>query len=785
VSDQAQRLPQRHGLARGGPRKPAPGCQPTPPAWRLIDWLFIQSALAWGNWALYYWIAVLGFNASFHGLQSGLPLLLLQFAASAWLVRRWKLPDAGCDPANRWPADSSAARPASAGGIARRVALVAGAMGLLAGIAGLLWGQGISSSPLGYNLLWAISMPPFLAAVAAWPGQPTADGGGNRRMIVTARGAGLDLAVLTVVCAVGLWAASHYGYPSPDDAFYANVISATLADPQLPVQGQDLLLGTSMPYTIHPGYRVSGFEMLAALVADLAGCDPLWVYYDVLPAAGVLFWAVAAHVFLRSLGLPCPALGVGAATALLMVWLAGKSPGIWFSNLHFGKGYLAVIGAPLIFGSVAAFARQRDFATWLVTLLAFSGVLGWSSTAMFVAPVSLALAAAVYLPSSWRSARSTAALAAVLVPAAGLIATTSRVAAIAPPALAAGTGEILVSGESLGGIGTQTLLFLTLLALPLLARAVGGLRQAELLRRLGVVGGLSVFAPYWIEAVATRGGLSLLSWRMWWAFPTSLLAGALACLLLGLPLAGRPATVTARALAWTLPAFAAWIFVWLHSFTPLWPLRQTFSVRVERARYVESLVEDARQIRELLPEEGLMAAGYVNEFLPILPRPPQMAAVRFYLKFHRHGLSEEEYNRRTSLDRVLVDLTPDAGRDVEATVAEAVENIRRLGVVAVVFATTPEAAAAARWPYGRHRQPLGRSDLIEALTRSLSEAGFECREIPSGHARVCRLPAIGSRREPHAPASIHSGSRRTRPSRSTQTTVVEPVTMIRSPRITS
>ena len=50
------------------------------------------------------------------------------------------------------------------------------------------------------------------------------------------------------------------------------------------------------------------------------------------------------------------------------------------------------------------------------------------------------------------------------------------------------------------------------------------------------------------------------------------------------------------------------------------------------------------------------------------------------------------------------------------------------------------------------------------------------RPLGGRHWRVTRPPAH---------SSIHSGSRRTLPSRSTQTTVVEPVTMIRVPRITS
>ena len=61
----------------------------------------------------------------------------------------------------------------------------------------------------------------------------------------------------------------------------------------------------------------------------------------------------------------------------------------------------------------------------------------------------------------------------------------------------------------------------------------------------------------------------------------------------------------------------------------------------------------------------------------------------------------------------------------------------------------------------------------------LPDAGIHdpaSRPLGGRHWRVTRPPAH---------SSIHSGSRRTLPSRSTQTTVVEPVTMIRVPRITS
>lgn len=704
----------------------------------LVDGLFILHVVLWGNWSLYYWIAVLGFGASFRSLTFGLPILLAQVVVSAWLVRHWALP---AQDRSRLPRPAARISPGIAAGHACR--WVIGSAIVLAGIACAVWATGLSRSAVGYNILWAIAMPPFLAACAASPRGLEEDAAAADITGVTPPWAGLDLVILALVIAVGAWAANFFGFPSPDDAFYAHVMSSTLAHQDLPVQSQDLLLGTSAPYSIHPGYRASGFEVLAALIADVTRCDPLWVYYDLYPQLGVLFWVLAAHVFFRSLGLPLPAMAVAVSMAMLLFWLAGKSPGVWFVNLHFGKGFLACIGASLIFGTVAAFARRRDCATWLLVLLSVCAVLGWTSSAMFVTPASLALAAAIYLPWSKSSSRTAALIAVTLVPAVGLIVATSRMAATAPPTLSSSTGEILVNGESLGGIWVQALLFLTLLALPLAARARGRASHVRLFRRLALVGGVSVFAPYWIEAFAMLSGMSLLSWRMSWAFPSGLLGGVLSSLLLAAPYASGSTPSAARStLLWTVPMFGVWIVVWLHSFIPPWPLCDTFSARAQISRNVETLVQDAREIRAMLPAEGLVASGYVNEILPILPNPPRFVAVRFYLSYHGETLSEDEFRMRTVLDRTLVELKPTAGRSVDETVAEAMQSVRRLGVTGVVFAATPAAAKAARWPYGEHKEPVGSVELIDALTRGLCDAGFQCRDISSGKARVCLLPAV-------------------------------------------
>lgn len=720
-----RRLGHAHGSAAG--------------EWPLVDRLFILAVLLWGNWAIYYWTAVLGFNASFRSLRLGLPILLVQVVASAWLVRHWKLP-AGCrEPAAR------PAGPLMAGASLVRVWLWAvGAMVGLSGLAGVIWATGISHSPVGYNLAWSLMLPPFLAAYALLAGISGDGAAGGGETVVANAWAGSDRVIFALVCATGFWAATFFGCPGPDDAFYAHVMSSSIAHPDLPVQGQDLLLGTSAPYTIHPGYRASGFEVLAALIADLAHCDPLWVTCDLYPLAGVLFWGVASHVFLRSLGLPVPGLGTAAALALLLFWTAAKGPGIWFGQLHHGKGYLATIVAPLIFGTVAAYVGQRDRSTWLVAVLAVCAALGWTSSAMFVVPASLILATVVYLPWSTRSLPVAAVIGIMAAPAAGLIVATSRVVAAAPPRLAGGgdTGEVLVGGESLGGIRAMTMMFATLLVLPLVARVGCGAACARVVRRLAVVGSLSVFAPYWIEACARLGGVSLLSWRMPWAFPSSLLVGVLACLLVAAAAGGSESPARRRIRIVSVTAFLAWVFLWGFTGSPPWSPRSIVAIRAQRRRSVEPLMDDAREIRALLSTRGPVAAGYVNDLLPILPDPPSFVAVRFYLGYHQGFLSEEEFARRMEVNRVLVHLSADVGCDAEKTAANLVANIRRLGITSVVFAATPAAAAAAQWPYGQHREPMGSVAVIDAITRGLSAAGFECRDISSGRARVCRLPSV-------------------------------------------
>jgi hypothetical protein len=697
---------------------------------RSAEVLVLLAVALWGNWAIYYWAMVIGLHASFADLRQWLPILLGQVLATMLLLMRQDLGLADGAGFATPPAGTSRS-PERRGLLPASILL-----GLvLAGAALAVSALGWSGSPVGYNLLWALTVPLALAAYL----DPRPALGRTDPVSGTAPARSetlLEPLGLIAALAIAMVALSALDRPSPDDAFYAHVITSTLAHPELPVQGQDLLLGTGAPYEIHPGYRVSGFEVLAALIGDLTGIDPLRIYMDLYPLVGAVLWVLVGHLFLRSLGIPYPGVGVLVALLVLLHWLSSKSLGVWFTSMHMGKAQVAAILAPLLFMATSIFSRRPSPATWLLLLLSISAVAAWSSSGLFIVPVAVLVATAVYLPIQPRSLIRVGLIGLTLLPMLLVTLDSLRVAALFPPNTegGSGTGPLFVSGQSLGGIWTQSLLLLTLLILPLLATGTDRQRMRPTLARFGLAGALSLYAPYWIEIVAVQGEMFLVSWRLQWAFPSALIPGVLGGLAAARLMALRDIEPAHRWRVGVVIALALglWVAAFIGSLDERTSLVSRHAKVKAEGRMFEDDLREARAARALIQSHGLVAPGHLNAYLPMLPDPPTFVSVRHYLAYHRNLLGEKEYWQRMFIAHATERLALLPDDRPEPPIDRIVFDAKQLGVSTLVFRTAPEP--------GQETEVRRQAEVIEALTRALEQAGYHCATTASGRTRVCNSP---------------------------------------------
>ena len=698
----------------------------------LIERAVLSFICLWGNWALYYWVMVLVFDASYTNLKDFAPLLLLQTFVSFFVFLRTDLGITGAynhgSTPDRWNFTVSPDK--------RFYLLSLAATVLAVTIICIVDRYQLSRSSLSYNLLWAMLLPAallYLFKLATLKDTATLQERASEPSTKT-----LDIILLFITAAAIAFSLYGTNFPSYDDSFYAHVISSTLANPELPIQGQDLLLGTDAPYTLHPAYRTVGYEVLIAFVSDLSGLNPLYLYLDIFPVVSSIFWILTAYLFMRTLGAPYPGLAVTVSLLVLLFWSGRYAPGMALMFLNWGKNLLMLVVAPLLFVFVATFIRSPGFRTWLLLLFSVSAAGIWSSTALFVVPMCVGLASITFLPSIKRNFRTLFFTLLSLTPFFLLLAYTIVMLDQAPANTSANsTGAIKVHGEAFGNIYIKMLILVMLFILPLAARTLGNPVFRVNLYRICVVGILTVMAPYMTEVVAVVTGINLLSVRLQYAYPATLLVGMVASIAVAhlKPYAGTPANVPAR---YAVTAFALIFYGALFGFMEK---RYLFGEWRKFTVIFTDDFDEAVAARALIPNGSYVAAGDLDDILPILPNPPTFIQAKYYLNFHKYFLPEDEFIKRKSLHRTLKIRLPRKGMSLEGTFDWIVATAESLGVSTLVFHTVG----------GRHRPYIvaigipkrsaetdaKRAAFVTALTARLRTAGYDCATTPSGRSKVC------------------------------------------------
>ena len=686
----------------------------------MIERTALSFVLIWGNWAMYYWIVVLVFDGSYLALKNCAPIYLLQLVASFSYFARL-----GLHPAVASESLMPSERPPGLRRLSGKqlTVVVVCAMMLSGGAILLISHFNWSKTAPVYNLLWVTLLPiaVYYLYRFATPAVPVS----APSLAPSARAVTFDTLLFLLGTVLFVYLFYDYTFFRADDAFYGNVISSTLARPELPVQGMDALLGTGSPYTLHPAYRGVGYEVLIALVSDLTHSDPLHWYYKIFPALNSVFWLCSWYLFCRILRTPYPGLAVIAGLLILLLWAGPHaSPYHAVRSLNWGKSLLALVATPVLFTSVAVFVWQKYFASWVLLLLSVCSLAILSSSAVFLVPVSIGLACLVLLSFRWSSLRIMLLIVLAALPVVLLIVYSLSVS-LAAPVYATGTaatGPLILNGEALGGVQLQAIALALLLILPLAARTVADGRFQHYILRLCLAGYFTLMAPYLVELVTVVSGMNFLSVRIYAAFPFALLVGIMASIAALNLTAGRSAAAVMSAprriavLALVAAFFGVIIGETQRNFFR--PNR-----RLELQEQWESHLQEAIAARALIKDDAMVAAGTLEIVLPILPDPPQFVRVRHYLTYHKLRLTERDYADREYLCNSLQALEPPQGENLDTTVTRTVAIAEALGVTTLVFEAD--------------NLTTGKQQFSERLTARLTAEGYDCATTPSASTRVC------------------------------------------------
>ncbi|MCB2187184.1 MAG: hypothetical protein KQJ78_12245 [Deltaproteobacteria bacterium] len=361
-------------------RPPAPlawFAAPGPDPGRVLGGLFTAFVLVAGLGTVYCNLCVYtGRDFDFLTQWSFLPLLAA--AGLTWRFRR------------RPPRPPAAAVPAPApapGGLTSRRALILWATALGVAAAYVLSGSYLVVLLGGAAQLVFLRHGPWQPDPAT-PPPPVS------------RGWWLGLVGL-LLAAVAYTLCSHR--PDIDDSAYLNFVVTTLDHPAWPLLSRDGMFGPESFPIYFPIYRAHSFELLVALATRLTGLSHFTLYYLVLPALGAGL-VVAGHAWIFHRWLPRGSLAAVAFVVLaLVVWGdAHRAFGNFaFVRMFQGKAYLVSLVVPLIIYFAVAYLERPGWRAWILLALAQVAAVGFSSTALLVAPLACLLA----LAGGWRPQR--------------------------------------------------------------------------------------------------------------------------------------------------------------------------------------------------------------------------------------------------------------------------------------------------------------------------------------------------------------------------------------------
>ncbi|MCB9671472.1 MAG: hypothetical protein H6736_15840 [Alphaproteobacteria bacterium] len=539
-------------------------------------------------------------GGSFHLLLAGLPLPLLA------TVLTW-----------RWLGGS--ARPALLS-----VTPSSTAIGLAAAAAVALWGW------YGRMIPWVAAWSLLLVAMGAFAGlqprEPTLTAP-RRSWLAAVLVAGAAAAVLTLVV----------DRPDGDDGYYLGQVAGTLAHPDLPVLGFDVMHGDVTAPVQQPAHRAQSFEVLVAALAFLVPIGHEWLYYGVLPAVFSALFALTAGLLAREVvGERAAVPAVLASVVLAALWGGlNPTPGNFaMARMFQGKAVFATVWMPLVVWAALRFADRLDARSWALLALAIFGASSFTSSALVAAPVGAAFAVLAALRPDRSAVRAAAGgLLAALPSVVSLLLVKLDVDAAGIPPHFSRTYDWV----DFYGPGARVPLSFGLLALlPAFARTPWAARYV-----------LVVFFLLLNGVTADRLGTlsSLFEWRIYWSVPTLAILGA--------SLGGLAIWSVRR-----VPVGAVLAVLFLVAFGRAGPWVGDRQSRASWGWPHWDRVEDgcaiaARAIAHDRVHPALLHRDAAICATAWLERPPLIGVRQFYLEHLYRHIGEEEGFRRVKLLRFV------------------------------------------------------------------------------------------------------------------------------------
>ena len=192
--------------------------------------------------------------------------------------------------------------------------------------------------------------------------------------------------------------------PNVDDSYYVNASVGAVDNSDQAVLKWDTLHGMPGTPILLPAYRVHSIELLVAGLSKLTGIEAIVAAHVLLPVAGAVFCCLAWARLLRMI---VPVGWIWALAAIVLLMLVVGSPTRWYGNfalmrLQQGKSLLVTAGVPLLIAYAVQFVCRPGSRSWILLAAAQITAMGLSSTALWLAPTVVGLAAVAAVPPAPR-----------------------------------------------------------------------------------------------------------------------------------------------------------------------------------------------------------------------------------------------------------------------------------------------------------------------------------------------------------------------------------------------
>lgn len=309
--------------------------------------------------------------------------------------------------------------------------------------------------------------------------------------------------------------------PNPDDAFYLNVAVTAFDSPREPVIQEDGIHGIAGAPVVLAVAKVQSYELLIAICAYILHIPPIYIAHILFPVLASIL-AVYCYAALHKYLFPKSWLWATVVVIALLVIVGEPSHSYGnfsFLRIHQGKCIFLTTVLPLLVAKTIHFLRYPTVRNWLLLAATQVCAVGFSSSALFAAPLCVGLtAAALWRPTMPSLKVSILALSTTLyLVSAGLILRATTVTEVAGMASANFADPMHRALVFLFGKGAFAYLALFCLMF------AGKLSESSTGRRLGtgvpLIFLLTVGNPFLYTLVTKYLIAEIVYWRAFWSFP--------------------------------------------------------------------------------------------------------------------------------------------------------------------------------------------------------------------------------------------------------------------------